>query len=307
MDKASVPFSDEIIERTLAAFPDALLLCNGCGAVRMANSRAKALIGAVGPLMEHASQLIPEIEEWGPEGLRIMAEAGELDTAFPYPIEPPDPALQLTLSVRASTLLSQSGDTRVILSLRDISEERRLQKQLRTLSMTDELTGIPNRRLLHSTLAFEEERARRFSKLLFLMFLDLDDFKSINDTYGHPVGDKAIRHFSAVVSDSIRKIDTVCRWGGDEFVVVGLCTTHDGGLTLLHRLLKAMRSNPLMVGDKIVPILATVGMVVARYPSDGGCLGEVLLQRADELMLQAKTDPNLSYLVGEIDAPSASL
>ena len=306
MDDASVTFSDEIIERTLVALPDALLLCNASGAVRMANSRAKALIGAIGPLIKHASQLIPEIEEWGQEGLRIMADAGELDTAFLYPIEPSDPARQLTLSVRASTLLTQSGDARVVLSLRDISEERRLQEQLRTLSMTDELTGIPNRRFLHSTLAFEEERARRFSKLLFLMFLDLDDFKSVNDTYGHPVGDKAVRHFSAVLSDSIRKIDTVCRWGGDEFVVIGLCTTHDGGLTLLHRLLKAMQSNPLMIRDKIVPILATVGMVLARYPSDGGCLGEVLIKRADELMLQAKATPELSCLVDEIDAPAAS-
>ena len=303
MDNASLPFSDEIIESTLAALPDALLLCNGAGAVRMANPHAKVLLGSVGPLLEHASQLVPEIEEWGQEGLRIMADAGELDTAFVYPITPADPARQLTLSVRASTLLTQSGDARVVLSLRDISEERRLQEQLRALSMTDELTGIPNRRFLHSTLAFEEERARRFSKLLFVMFLDIDDFKSINDTYGHPVGDKAIRHFSAVLSDSIRKIDTVCRWGGDEFVVVGLCTTNEGGLTLLHRLLKAMRSNPLMVGDKIVPILATVGMVLARYPSDGGALGEALLQRADELMLQAKAAPGLSYLVGEIEAP----
>ena len=306
MDNASVMFSDEIIERTLAAFPDALLLCNACGSVRMANSHAKALIGSVGPFMEHASQLIPEIEEWGLNGLRVMADAGELNTAFPYPTATSDPAQQLTLSVRASTLQIQTGEARVILSLRDISEERRVQEQLRNLSMTDELTGIHNRRFLHSTLAFEEERARRFGKLLFVMFLDIDRLKSINDNFGHPVGDKAIRHFSEVLVDSIRKIDTVCRWGGDEFVVVGLCTTRDGGMTILHRLLKAMRGNPLVVGDKIIPLMATVGMVLARYPSDGGALGEALIKRADELMLQAKAAPDLSYLVSDLDAPATS-
>lgn len=303
-----LPLTDTGLVRLLEHLPDALLVCRPDGAIVGRNSAATAIFAGVGPMPEHAAQLVPEIEEWGAEGLRTMAEAGELDATFTYPAEPEEGQAPLHLSIRSSTTRNGDDAVRVILSLHDISEERRTQERLRGLSMTDDLTGIPNRRFLKSTLEFEEERARRFGRLLFVMFLDLDKFKMINDLYGHAVGDRAISHFATVLSDNLRRIDTVCRWGGDEFVVVGLCTAIDGALTLLHRILEAVDDRPLVLEDEVLTIRASVGMVVARYGPDSPLRGDALLDEADDLMLKVKDREGIQYLVGEIgdDAESRS-
>jgi len=294
------PLSDEELARVLSHFPDGLLLCDPTGAILAVNQHAAMLLGADQQLPTHMNLVVPEINDWGDDGLLTMAEAGELEASFQYPPDPPAESQTLTLSVRASTIRNDTGDPRVLVSIRDISEERRLQERLRELSMTDELTGIPNRRFLRATLSFEEERARRFGRMLFVMFLDIDKFKLINDRYGHPVGDRAIKHFATVLADGIRRIDTVCRWGGDEFVIVGLCTTVDGALILLKRLIKAADRAPLPVDGESIRLRASIGMVLAHYGPDASMYGDALVAEADALMLQVKERESIRYLVGEM-------
>jgi diguanylate cyclase (GGDEF)-like protein len=296
-----LPLTDTGLVLLLEHMPDALLLCDPAGAILGRNAAANALFSKVDPAPEHLVQLVPEIEEWGPAGLETMADTGELDATFPYPAEPDRGAPVLRLWIRASTTRNADDAPRVLLSLRDLSKEYEIQERLRGLSMTDDLTGIPNRRFMKSTLEFEEERARRFDRLLFLMFLDLDGFKMINDLYGHGVGDRAIAHFATVLKQNVRRIDTVCRWGGDEFVVLGLCTHTDGALTLLHRILAAAADQPLEIGDEVIPLRASVGMVIARYTRETPLRGEQLLDEADNLMLQVKGREGIQYLVGEVD------
>ncbi len=302
----ALPLTDKGLVRLLGHLPDALVLCDAAGRILGSNTAAATLFDALPPMPTHATQLVPEIEEWGPEGLWTMAEAGELDAVFEYPTEATEGEPRLYISIRTSTTRNGASEPRVLLSLHDISEERKLQARLRDLSMTDELTGIPNRRFLSSTLAFEEERARRFNRTLFVMFLDLDSFKMINDLYGHAVGDQAISHFATILSNNIRRIDTVCRWGGDEFVVVGLCTSADGALTLLNRILKAVDANPLELGDEILTIRASIGMALAHYDSESRPnYGEKLLEEADALMLKVKEREGIQYLVGILGGESA--
>jgi len=300
-DTVGLPFGDEDLFRLLDHLPDAVLLCEAGGRVLKANGAARKLFGPRWPVPEHAGQLVPEIEEWGPEGLRTMSDAGDINATFEYPPPPNRLSPGLSLALRASCLRNSERDHRVLISMRDISEERRLQERLRRLSMTDELTGIPNRRFFGSTLSFEEERARRFNRMLFVMFFDIDKFKEINDVYGHPLGDRAICHFASILKQGIRKVDTVCRWGGDEFVVFGLCTTTDGALTLLHRLLRALERNPLaIVEDESITLKASVGMTLATYGPEATMYGDALVAEADALMLQVKEMPDLQYLVGEL-------
>ena len=300
-DHPGLTFKDGHLSCGLDRLPDALLLCTPGGRVITANQAASTLFGDAFPAPTHAQQLIHELDEWGPEGLLTMARAGELDATFDYPTEPTPDHPTLTLSIRAGSVRNQENETLVLLSLRDISDERRVQVRLRELSMTDELTGIPNRRFLGSTLAFEEERARRFSRMLFVMFLDIDKFKRINDDFGHPEGDRAIQHFSRVLRETIRKIDTVCRWGGDEFVVVGLCTTPEGGETLLRRLLKALDGNPFVVKEQVIPVRASIGMVLTRYGPEAAMYGNALVAQADALMLEVKKRDGIQYLIGDFD------
>ncbi|MFH1530501.1 MAG: diguanylate cyclase [Pseudomonadota bacterium] len=300
MDNAGLPFRDEDLCRLLDHLPDAILLCEAGGRVLTANRPARQLFDRSLPIPEHVVQLVPELDEWGPEGLLTMAEAGELNATFEYPTTPMDSTPGLSLSLRASCLRNSAGDHRVLVSMHDISEERQLQERLRALSMTDELTRIPNRRFLGSTLAFEEERARRFNRMLFVMFFDIDKFKEINDVHGHLLGDRAICHFATILMKNVRKIDTVCRWGGDEFVVLGLCTSTDGALTLLHRLFSALERSPLAIGGEVVILRASVGMTLACYGPEATMYGDRLVAEADALMLQVKETPGLQYLVGEV-------
>jgi diguanylate cyclase (GGDEF)-like protein/PAS domain S-box-containing protein len=104
--------------------------------------------------------------------------------------------------------------------LHDITDRKHAEESLRHMAQMDQLTGLPNRRLLNDRLATAMARVRRSKKLMALMYLDIDHFKSINDTLGHGVGDALLTEFAARLTSSVRVIDTVARLGGDEFVML---------------------------------------------------------------------------------------
>ena len=111
---------------------------------------------------------------------------------------------------------------------------------LQALSTTDPLTELPNHRALLSTLKQELERAQRYDRPCSLLFLDLDHFKAINDSYGHAAGDIVLRAFAGVLSTAIRTMDTAGRWGGEEFVVILPEATAEEALNIAERIRKAV-------------------------------------------------------------------
>jgi diguanylate cyclase (GGDEF)-like protein len=104
--------------------------------------------------------------------------------------------------------------------LQDITDRKNAEEGLLHMAQRDPLTDLPNRRLFNDRLATAMARAQRTSKLMALIYLDIDHFKHINDSLGHGVGDALLREFAARLSASVRMVDTVARLGGDEFVIL---------------------------------------------------------------------------------------
>ena len=102
----------------------------------------------------------------------------------------------------------------------DISELRQLTRKLRRLSVTDDLTGLNNYRFFHERLKYEYLRAVRYAQQLGCIMVDIDYFKSVNDTHGHTVGDAVLRQFATLLRSNVRQVDQVGRLGGEEFLIV---------------------------------------------------------------------------------------
>jgi two-component system, cell cycle response regulator len=161
------------------------------------------------------------------------------------------------------------------------------QALLRELSTHDSLTGLVNYRELHRLLADEAERSRRYGRPFALLMLDIDHFKTINDTYGHLAGDKALRALAALVRGEVRPTDVVARYGGEEFVLVLPETAGPGAMILAERLRARVAAHAVAVtGDR--PISMTVSIGVASYP-DGAKSVQKLLSAADQALYAAKS------------------
>ncbi len=151
--------------------------------------------------------------------------------------------------------------------------------------MRDPLTGVFNRRYLDAKLAEETSRARRSGQPLSALVIDLDHFKHINDTYGHPIGDQVIRHVSALIASQIRTEDTVVRYGGEEFVVVAPDSTVEAASALAHRMIGSLNARLLTLPDGTsLSVTASIG--AAQY--EPGETGHDLLTRADCALYDAK-------------------
>ncbi|CNH88105.1 diguanylate cyclase [Yersinia massiliensis] len=166
--------------------------------------------------------------------------------------------------------------------LRETNDQ--LQQQLdikKSLSETDVLTSAANRYLLEKVLKHEYNRAKRFSQPLSLLSLDLDNFKFINDKYGHSVGDLTLTHIVDVVRNNIREIDVLGRWGGDEFMIVLPSTQLSEAKILAEKIRHLIATMPV---DDNISVTMSLG-VVELEPNE---TQEQLLIRADKMLYNAK-------------------
>jgi len=161
-----------------------------------------------------------------------------------------------------------------------------LHEEAQRLSITDGLTGLWNYRYFTMTLRQEIERAARFGRPLALLMLDLDHFKAVNDTFGHPRGDAVLIELASRIRAEVRDVDTVARYGGEEIVVVLPETDSDGAAQLAERICQAVRSKPFGEAG-LTPVHLTVSAGGAVFPHHGQSTS-VLLARADDAMYDAK-------------------
>lgn len=189
-----------------------------------------------------------------------------------------------------SAVASQLGVYLAMVELKD--RERRAQEvlrekelRLRAMSQHDVLTDLPNRLLLKDRLIQAISRARRNRNQLAVLFLDLDGFKHINDSLGHPIGDKLLQSVAACLSACVRKSDTVSRQGGDEFVIVLSQVTHvaDAAISAAKIISELKREHS--IGEHCLRVTVSIG--ISTYPGDGED-GETLLKNADTAMYRAK-------------------
>ncbi|MFO8141835.1 MAG: diguanylate cyclase [Marinobacter sp.] len=182
---------------------------------------------------------------------------------------------------------NRAGETQHYVTLfADISHLKQNEDNLRQIAHYDALTGLPNRLLLSERLRHAVSVARRHRNVLAVVFLDLDGFKVINDSYGHAAGDELLIALAERMQKTLRECDTVARLGGDEFVVLlpELAQGQDCE-PILRRLLAALAA-PVTLGENIVQVSASLG--VSLYPQNPDVDAEILLRQADMAMYQAK-------------------
>ena len=160
--------------------------------------------------------------------------------------------------------------------------------RLEVLAHTDPLTQALNRRALTVRLVSEMDRARRYDAMLSLMMVDLDHFKTVNDTHGHLVGDDVLRAIAHLLQESVRSVDFVARYGGEEFVVVLPETALVGAVKFAERMRERIAGTSFVREQGGVHITASIG--VASYPTSEVHTVDDLFARADEALYRAKSD-----------------
>ena len=191
-------------------------------------------------------------------------------------------------------ILDEDGNvSHVIEYTRDVTdrrksedEKRRLIDKLEHLSRTDGLTGLMNRRALNENLLYEIDRAKRYGGELSLILCDIDNFKKINDNYGHDAGDRALQIVSATLNTILRKSDMAGRHGGDEFMIILPETSEKGAEGLAEKLLAAVRDTNLWSQEnRSVRITMSIGVACLELGKD---TMDLFIKRADDAMYLSK-------------------
>lgn len=157
-----------------------------------------------------------------------------------------------------------------------------VNRRLEELSFTDQLTSLFNRRRLYAELEKEFERTKRYDSTFSVIMFDLDNFKDINDTFGHQTGDKVLMEVASLIKKVVRSVDVISRWGGDEFLI--LCP--ETGLSEACRLAERLREK---IAEYSFPggIQVTVSVGVCEFSSKDN--PEQLLSKVDEALYRAKS------------------
>ncbi len=183
------------------------------------------------------------------------------------------------------------------------AENARLLGELARLSLTDGLTGLGNRRAFDEALRQETARRGRAESPFALVLLDLDHFKTVNDTLGHRVGDEALVSFAARLRSVARQSDRLFRYGGEEFAVLAVDSEGEGAVSLAWRVVHATAARPLAAGHRQVPMTCSAGVAVAQ--GDDDLAGEAIVGRADAALYQAKRQGRNRACVAPVPAGAA--
>ena len=272
----------------LQALPAAVIGTDRHGVVQYLNPRALALGGVLPEqgVGASVSQLLPLFHDGAPVDVArqvhdcvTQQEVQEMSRGAVLLRELDGKRIDVHFSCAP---LARDG---AVLLLHDVSARRRAEQQLEFIAHHDGLTGLPNR--LHFQIRFEHgiAYARRHQALLAVLFIDIDRFKAINDGLGHDVGDQVLAEFARRVQQCVRKVDTVARQGGDEFIVL-LTELHDAhdAERVAEKIIAAIAA-PFVIGQYSLSVAASVGM--ALYPDDDDDV-DGLIEKADLAMYAAK-------------------
>jgi diguanylate cyclase (GGDEF)-like protein/PAS domain S-box-containing protein len=197
----------------------------------------------------------------------------------------------------ATNLLTDDTIAGIILNSRDVSDRKALERRLAHLAFHDGLTGLPSRALLIDRIQHALDRHRREGTQAAILFLDLDDFKIVNDTLGHAAGDSVLTEIAARLDSCVRACDTAARVGGDEFAVLldGLEQAEDA-VTIAERIVDSL-SEPIAVGDHQFVTAPSIGIALASHQTD---TAEDLVSRADTAMYHAKAQGKARFALSPV-------
>jgi diguanylate cyclase (GGDEF)-like protein/PAS domain S-box-containing protein len=286
---------NEVAKLTLDAIEEAVLRTDISGDVTYLNRMAEKLTGwcrdeALGRLITDVLQIT---EGAGNSPIRDALEIlkGEGRTTMQAVnctncILVRRDGFEFGVEITVTPIHDQDGSgTGSVVSFHDVSAARAKSLEMSRLAQHDPLTGLPNRVLFNDRLTQAISLAMRQDKQLAVLFVDLDQFKKINDSLGHSVGDKLLQSVAERLVNCVRRTDTVSRLGGDEFLVLLSQVEHEEDAAVSARKILRALAAPHTVDDKNLDISVSLG--VSTYPSDGADAGS-LMNKADTAMYEAK-------------------
>jgi diguanylate cyclase (GGDEF)-like protein/PAS domain S-box-containing protein len=196
------------------------------------------------------------------------------------------------LEALATNGLAESSIAGIVLNLRDVTDRRAAQERVTHLAYHDNLTGLPNRSLLQDRIGLAITRARRKGSRLAVVFIDLDNFKNVNDTMGHDAGDLLLKQAAQRLQTCVRAQDTIARQGGDEFIVLveELVETNDA--VIVAQKIQYQFKDPIRLPAGEAHVSSSIGIAV--YPDDGDDAA-TLLRNADTAMYHSKSGGKNSF------------
>jgi two-component system cell cycle response regulator len=228
----------------------------------------------------------------GRDGLQLLREARAAGNSTPtiFLTADTDPTLdEAALQAGAMDFLVKAEFTPRMLA-RSVRYARKLGEtleQLRLLATHDALTGLKNRREFERLLTEEWDRCTRFGRSFSLVVCDIDHFKKINDTYGHPAGDAVLKHVAGLLRGQLRSVDQLARVGGEEFAIIMLETGRDDAVQTIQRLLVLLGESPCTLPDSTQQVTVTLSAGLATMPEDADTQ-QGLFDAADRALYTAK-------------------
>lgn len=205
---------------------------------------------------------------------------------------------RVPVTVKVFPLFDESGEISGAVEIfsdisSHIANKRRID-ELQQLALLDPLTRIGNRRYLEMTLEAKLAESVRYNNQIAVFFIDIDNFKQVNDKYGHDVGDETLRVTAKTLGAVIRPMDTLGRWGGEEFVAAASNINREAVQVIAERFRSLIEGSSFRAGDENLRFTITIGATIARQSDD---LASVI-KRADELMYEGKKKGKNRVIIG---------
>jgi diguanylate cyclase (GGDEF)-like protein/PAS domain S-box-containing protein len=284
---------------TLNSICDAVICTDVSGNITFLNLAAEKMAGwsrqeAAGRLMSEVFRILDATSrETAPNPIEIAVGHGRILHLLSNCILIRHDGLEIPIEDSVSLIRDRDGHSDgAVIVLRDVSGAQAMALQMTHSAQHDFLTGLPNRMLLNDRVNQAIALSSRHGKKVAVLFLDLDGFKHINDSLGHPAGDKLLQSIARRLVECVRGSDTVTRQGGDEFVVLLLELEHPQDAAVAAKRMLAAVAEAHSINQHDLHITASIGVCI--YPDDGRD-AETLIKNADTAMYQAKENGRQSY------------